>query len=186
MTTRTRNAKAMGLLFLMAFQYTHILCRVLERQCKDRVPKLNGHFGLLQRSGRIVSHSENARLASFGHYSREVALTSTCGNAHVAKFNPPEPQVGSGEAWSDLTWRASRRQVVHDFRHRPCLRSTQCCCGFSPDLWHLEAFLSRGWDLPCKVNTLQIDNGSEQRNVVTWQLNSTILFGAKIGRFERR
>ena len=36
----------MRLLFLMAFQYTHILCRVSERGSQDRVPKLTGRFWL--------------------------------------------------------------------------------------------------------------------------------------------
>lgn len=33
------------LMFLMAFQYTHILCRVSERRSQDRVPKLTGISG---------------------------------------------------------------------------------------------------------------------------------------------
>src|SRR5260370_11190051 len=51
MTTRTRNAKAMRLLFLMAFQYTHILCRVPERRSQDRVPKLTGISGCCRTPG---------------------------------------------------------------------------------------------------------------------------------------
>src|ERR1700733_6279740 len=46
MTTRTRNAKAMRLLFLIALQYTHIPCRVAERRSQDRVPKLMGISGV--------------------------------------------------------------------------------------------------------------------------------------------
>lgn len=76
MTTRTKNAKAMRPLFLIALQYTHILCRVAESRSRDRVPKFTGISGVAalrpnrRRSGGMAAgqrdayHLRVARLSS--------------------------------------------------------------------------------------------------------------------------
>jgi hypothetical protein len=43
----------MRLLFLMVFQYTHILCRVSERRYQDGVPKLTGISGCCSTPGGL-------------------------------------------------------------------------------------------------------------------------------------
>jgi hypothetical protein len=58
----------------MAFQYTHILCRVSERRSQDRVPKLTGISGCCSTPGESPGNTELFRSAFWeGEMSAAIA-----------------------------------------------------------------------------------------------------------------
>jgi hypothetical protein len=59
----------MRLLFLIALQYTHILCRVSEHRSQDRVPKFDGYFGCCSTPGESSPMLRLARARRRRNYS---------------------------------------------------------------------------------------------------------------------